>query len=44
MPVTPEIRYQQDLTDNGYSRDLAQAEAIEHLQALYEQLILPEKK
>ena len=44
MPVTPEIRYQHDLTKNGYTTDPAQAGAVKALQALYEQLIKPPEK
>ena len=36
--MTPLARYQQDLSQNGFSADPAQAHAVQHLQALYEQL------
>ena len=36
--MTPLARYQQDLISNGFSDDPAQAHAVQHLQALYEQL------
>ncbi|WP_330924816.1 cell division protein ZapE [Candidatus Sororendozoicomonas aggregata] len=44
MPATPEQRYQKDLSEHGFKPDPAQAKAIEHLQAVFEQLILPEKR
>ena len=36
--MTPESRYQEDLSQNGFSVDPAQALAVEHLQTLYDQL------
>lgn len=36
--MTPLVRYQQDLSQNGFSADPAQAHAVQHLQALYGQL------
>ncbi|WP_263078304.1 cell division protein ZapE [Endozoicomonas sp. Mp262] len=41
MPEKPETRYQQELAHNGFSDDPAQALAIRHLQALYDQLVTP---
>lgn len=37
--MTPLEHYQNDLTKDGFSHDAAQEQAIQHLQALYEQLI-----
>ena len=42
--MTPESSYQRDLEQRGFSRDPAQAAAVQHLQHLYEQLVMPEKK
>ena len=36
--MTPEVRYQQDLTRDNFSQDSAQATAVRHLQDLYERL------
>ena len=38
IPITPETRYQQGLNNDGFAPDPAQAEAVRHLQALYENL------
>lgn len=40
--MTPEIRYQQALSQEGFSRDPAQAQAVEHLQSLFKQLVSPQ--
>ncbi len=37
--MTPEVNYQQDLSRKGFSHDPAQAEAVKHLQTLYETLL-----
>ena len=42
--MTPESRYQQDLQQPNFSYDPAQEEAVQHLQALYENLIAPQPK
>ncbi len=39
MAFTPTQRYQQDLRQDGFVEDASQAEAVEKLQALYEQLV-----
>ncbi|MGI2029358.1 cell division protein ZapE [Endozoicomonas acroporae] len=39
--MTPQACYHRDITQKGFSRDPAQAEAVKHLQNLYEQLIQP---
>ncbi len=36
--MTPEVRYQQDLSREDFSQDAAQAIAVKHLQKLYERL------
>lgn len=44
MPhLSPIDRYQNDLKNGGFMRDSAQEIAINHLQALYEKLVLAEK-
>lgn len=42
--MTPRERYQRDLQAPGFERDPAQAEAVEHLQSLYEALINAEER
>lgn len=42
--MTPRERYQRDLQAPGFERDPAQAEAVEHLQSLYEALITAEER
>ncbi|WP_299733685.1 cell division protein ZapE [uncultured Endozoicomonas sp.] len=41
--MTPKTSYQRDISQRGFSKDPAQAEAVQHLQNLYEQLVAPEK-
>lgn len=41
LPLTPYERYQRDLAQEGFGKDVAQAQAIGYLQALYEQLLMP---
>jgi len=39
QPLSPRARYEQDLQREGFSRDPAQAEAIDNLQRVYEELL-----
>ncbi|OED44556.1 ATPase [Endozoicomonas sp. (ex Bugula neritina AB1)] len=39
--MTPEVRYQQDLSRRSFSHDSAQAVAVRHLQDLYDRLCSP---
>jgi len=40
IPLSPMARYQQDLTRPGFRKDPAQAEAVAHLQRLYDDLLV----
>ncbi len=42
--MTPQACYQRDITQKGFSKDPAQAEAVRHLQSLFETLIPPPKR
>ena len=41
MSDTPEIRYLQHIANNEYAADPAQAEAVSHLQYVFDQLAAP---
>lgn len=42
LALSPLARYQSDIDDRGFSSDSAQHQAVAHLQALYEELIVAE--
>ena len=42
--MTPQACYHRDITQKGFSKDPAQAEAVKHLQSLFETLLHPPKK
>lgn len=42
--MTPQACYHRDIAEKGFNRDPAQAEAVKHLQRLFEQLIQPPEK
>ncbi|MDX1589994.1 MAG: cell division protein ZapE, partial [Oleiphilaceae bacterium] len=42
--MTPRERYQRDLQTPGFEKDPAQADAVEHLQSLYESLVAAQEK
>jgi len=39
MNLSPRLRYQRDIDENGFQSDIAQTHAVEHLQDLYEALL-----
>ncbi len=42
--MTPQACYHRNITQNGFSKDPAQAEAVKHLQSLFEELVQPPRK